>query len=206
MAYLVAPRPASDPAPFSEPELRLTSMAQKMVPIEVEELFRLHAVRLGRFLAQVMSDRWIAEDLLQETFVAAVRKRSQLGDVENPEAWLFAIARNLALNEMRGRKRARRAMQRLAHQRPAQEPDPAEAVAVRDFLTGQLDAEDHLLLVLRYVHGFESNELGLIVGRSSEAIRQQLSRLTRRLGEQLGDERPQPPSAGDSPTTRGTGA
>ena len=192
MVKIAAQSPTSKsallPVPAFEVEVEVTPGRRGAHPGEVEELFRLHSVRLGRFLAQVMADRWIAEDLLQETFVVAVRQHERLGEVENSEAWLFGIARNLALNEMRGRKRAWRAVQRIARQRPEHEPDPAEAVAVKDFLTAHLDPEDRLLLVLRYVHKFDSNELSAITGRSSEAVRQQLSRLTRKLGERLADE------------------
>ena len=166
---------------------------------DVEELFRLHAVRLGRFLAQVVSSRPLAEDILQETFVTALGQRDSLDGVRNPEAWLFGIARNHALQAMRGRRRGWRALQRLARERVASQPDPAEAIAVRDHLEKHLKAEDRILLVLRYVHGFTSAELGEIVGRSSDAIRQQLSRARRTLIESLADDDAEANTAEDEP-------
>jgi DNA-directed RNA polymerase specialized sigma24 family protein len=42
---------------------------------DVEELFSLHERRLGKFLAQMVSDRSLAEDLLQDTFQDAFRAR-----------------------------------------------------------------------------------------------------------------------------------
>jgi DNA-directed RNA polymerase specialized sigma24 family protein len=45
-------------------------------------------------------------------------------------------------------------------------------------------------LILRYVHGFDSNELSATVGKSSEAVRQQLSRARRQLLAQLADTSP----------------
>ena len=38
-----------------------------------------------------------------------------------------------------------------------------------------------MLLVLRYLHGFDARELAAITGRSPEAVRQRLSRAKRRL-------------------------
>lgn len=148
---------------------------------EIEALFRRHERQLGRFLAQVVNDRWLADDLLQETFFTVVRERRRLASVDNVEAWLFAIARNRALHALRTRRRAWNALQRLARERPQSTPDPADAVAVRDYLTRHLTAEERALLVLRYLHGFDSAQLAEIDGRSPEAVRQQLSRVRRKL-------------------------
>jgi RNA polymerase sigma-70 factor (ECF subfamily) len=152
---------------------------------EVENLFRRHEAQLGRFLAQIIGDRSQADDLVQETFLAAVRERQRLGSIENPEAWLFAIARNRALHALRTRRRAWNAFQRLARERRRHDPDPGDAVAVRDYLARHLKPEERVLLVLRYVHGYRSAELAEIVGRSPEAIRQELSRVTRKLNATL---------------------
>ena len=73
----------------------------------VEELFVRYEARLGRFLAQVTRSRQLAEDLLQETFVVAVRERDRLATIANAEAWLFGIARNRALHALRRRRRGR---------------------------------------------------------------------------------------------------
>jgi RNA polymerase sigma-70 factor (ECF subfamily) len=71
-----------------------------------EELFARCERRLGRFLAQIVRDRQLAEDLLQDTFHDAFRDRFQLASVENEEAWLYGIARNRALNALRGSRLA----------------------------------------------------------------------------------------------------
>ena len=44
-----------------------------------------------------------------------------------------------------------------------------------------LDPNDRALLMLRYLHGFDSQELGEVFRMTPEAIRQRLSRLRRRL-------------------------
>ena len=51
-----------------------------------EELFARCERRLGRFLAQMVRDRQLAEDLLQDTFHDAFRDRGRLATVENDEA------------------------------------------------------------------------------------------------------------------------
>jgi RNA polymerase sigma-70 factor, ECF subfamily len=165
---------------------RVAAPAQDVASIE--ELFQAHQGALGRFLAQMVGDRSLADELLQETFLTAVRERQRLDSVVRPEAWLFAIARNRALHALRSRARAGRALTRLLRERTHSEADPAEAVAVRDFLRRHLTPDERALLVLRYVHGFQSGELAEMVGRTPEAIRQELSRTRRTLLEKLDAE------------------
>jgi RNA polymerase sigma factor (sigma-70 family) len=163
---------------------------------ELEELFRRHERALGQFLRQLVNDASLADDLIQETFLAAAREREKLPSIEKPKAWLFQIARHRALHAMRSRRRALSALQRLTAEvgirgrHRTQDADPADAVAVRDHLAQNLKPEERALLILRYVHGFSSPELAEIVGRSPEAIRKELSRTRRKLIESLDDIRP----------------
>jgi RNA polymerase sigma-70 factor (ECF subfamily) len=148
----------------------------------VEELFYTAAERLGRFLAQMVRDRALAEDLLQETFEDALRHRADLGSVENPEAWLFGIARHRALATLRRQRRLLRATERLVQRARRQAPaEDVEVVAVRDLLERHLKPEERALLVLRYLHGYDAGELSAITGLSPEAVRQRLSRARARL-------------------------
>jgi RNA polymerase sigma-70 factor (ECF subfamily) len=54
-------------------------------------------------LAQNRSD---AEDLVQETYVRAIRAMGRLRDDSNVKGWLFTILRNVWLNELRQRRKA----------------------------------------------------------------------------------------------------
>ncbi|KPV43008.1 RNA polymerase sigma factor [Alicyclobacillus ferrooxydans] len=45
------------------------------------------------------------EDLVQETFTKAWIKLRNYGEIENPKAWLFSIARNTATDAIRKKKR-----------------------------------------------------------------------------------------------------
>src|SRR4051794_28299235 len=124
--------------------------------LEVERLFALYERRLGAFLAQLVRDRDLAEDLLQETFASAFRDRGRLASVERPEAWLFAIARNRALDALRRGARLRRTIARLASRsEPPVMIEPA-VIEVMDVLERVLTPDDRALVVLRYLHGFDA--------------------------------------------------
>jgi RNA polymerase sigma-70 factor (ECF subfamily) len=168
--------------------------AERPGTAELEQLFREHERGLGQFLRQLVNDPTLADDLIQETFLAAARERERLPSIERPKAWLFQIARNRALHAMRGRRRAFAALQRLTREVGIRSrhlesaADPADAMAVREHLAAYLKPEERALLILRYVHGFKSPELAEIVGRSPDAVRQELSRTRRKLIKSLGDQ------------------
>ncbi len=154
----------------------------------VERLFYACEPRLGRFLAQMVHDRQLAEDLLQDTFYEALRCGDQLGEIANPEAWIFGIARNRALAALRRRRRLRAALERLVRRPEPSERDDLELLALRDLLERHLAPEDRALLILRYLHGFEATELAAMTGRTPEAVRQRLARAKGRLIRAAGRE------------------
>ena len=65
--------------------------------------------------------------------------------------------------------------------------DPATGIAAMDLRAalGRLDPDDRALLAMRYVAGFDSNELALALGISPSGTRNRLERLRKRLREEL---------------------
>lgn len=70
----------------------------------VGELARRYLVRVSGFVASITGDATGAQDLAQEAFVRVFRRRADYRDVGRFSTWLYTIARNLALNEVRDRK------------------------------------------------------------------------------------------------------
>lgn len=146
----------------------------------IEELFIRSRVRLGRYLLQMVRDRELAADLLQDTFHDALRFHRDFFSARNQEAWLFGVARHRALAALRRRGRFDRTLRRMMSLTAAQAEDD-DVVAVYDLLERNLSAEDRALVVLRYLHGFETGLLAEIVGMTPDAVRQRLSRACARL-------------------------
>jgi RNA polymerase sigma-70 factor (ECF subfamily) len=146
-----------------------------------EELFASCERRLGHFLAQMVRDRQLAEDLLQDTFHDAFRDRAQLDSVENEEAWLFSIARNRALSALRRRRRLQGAIGRLVPRRDRIPAEAHELLALRDLLERHLSPEERALVILRYLHEFSAPELARMTNLTPEAVRQRLARARKKL-------------------------
>ncbi|HWR00019.1 MAG TPA: sigma-70 family RNA polymerase sigma factor [Candidatus Methylomirabilis sp.] len=67
-------------------------------------LVRRHLAAVYRFLHRMVGDVQAAEDLTQEAFVKAWRRLSTFDSSRSFKAWLFAIARNTAVDYFRKRK------------------------------------------------------------------------------------------------------
>jgi RNA polymerase sigma-70 factor (ECF subfamily) len=148
-----------------------------MRPDEFEAIVAELERPLGRFVAQMIPDRALAEDVLQETFCAAWRQRDRIpAEPSHRRAWLYAVARNTALQGLRKRRRGRRATEALALERAGDDPVIGEALALRDLLATTLAPRDQSLFLLRYAHGFSSRELADMTGMRPATVRKRLER------------------------------
>src|SRR5215510_1787392 len=67
-----------------------------------EKLYASYQSRLFRYLLRMIGDTGTAEELTNDTMVAAWKAAGSFKGQSKPSTWLFAIARNKALNAMRG--------------------------------------------------------------------------------------------------------
>ena len=70
----------------------------------VEILARRYETAILNYIYRIIRDREAAEDLTQETFVRVFNKSRQFKKVAKFSTWLYKIATNLSLNEIRDRK------------------------------------------------------------------------------------------------------
>src|SRR5690242_11619062 len=87
----------------------LVAAAEEAPPaadIAFERLYRSSRDDVYAYVATMVRDRALAEDVTATAFERAYRKRSRFDpDRGEPRAWLFGIARNAALDELRRRGR-----------------------------------------------------------------------------------------------------
>jgi RNA polymerase sigma-70 factor (ECF subfamily) len=95
---------------FLAPSLRNVIDSARPVPPENSELsdwfqhhVQPHEPRLRAWLRSRFSSEGDIDDLVQETYVRLLRARVE-GEVASPKAFLFAVARNLAMDRVRRRR------------------------------------------------------------------------------------------------------
>lgn len=71
----------------------------------VSKTFLEHASFLKKFLAKFLRNEQDIEDVAQEAFLKAYGAEQAKGGIDQPKAFLFSIAKNLALNELTRKSR-----------------------------------------------------------------------------------------------------
>ena len=131
--------------------------------------------RLVRYLLY-LTGRWeYAEDLAQETWIRVLQRGSQYNGRQRFDPWLFAIARNLAIDYLRKKRKAVEAAS-LPNDRdamlllPSSGPSPFEAAARSEDairLAGQLQILSPLYreaLLLRFQEDLSLPEIAQVLG------------------------------------------
>jgi RNA polymerase sigma-70 factor, ECF subfamily len=123
--------------------------------------------KLWLIAAAVTGDRSIADDVVQEASIVALGKIGEFRRGTSFESWMGQIARNVALNSRRGRKRSVLALTKLRFQPVAIQASAASTggVFVDDRLEAALNTLDpvaRLCLVLRIVAGLPYETISAI--------------------------------------------
>jgi RNA polymerase sigma factor (sigma-70 family) len=133
-------------------------------------LWRVESPRLIARLMRQLGDLDTAEEIAQDTFLAAIQKWRQNGVPDNPAAWLNTTARFLAVDQIR-----RRDMQRGKYHLVAASQPQASELNLDDIVEGEL-AEDLLGLIFMACHPILSPDarsaltLKLVCGLSTDEV------------------------------------
>jgi len=73
--------------------------------LKIEDLFHEYADDVYTFLVYVLREHSIAEDVMQETFIKAMRSIEKGNRIDSPKPWLLQIARRTAIDMLRQNKR-----------------------------------------------------------------------------------------------------
>ena len=136
---------------------------------------------LYRYCRQLTRSPWDAEDLAQETLARAFVTLAQLGaEPPNVQAWLFRVASNLWIDQMR-----RAARTSGSHAREPEAPASADPQAVREAagtLIARLSPQERAALVLKAVFDYSIEEIAEVLVTTPGAIKAALHRGRGRLG------------------------
>lgn len=137
--------------------------------------------------------RGCAEDLAQEAFCRLVRQRPDL-DAEGARAYLFAIARNLCIDE--GRARTRHPAT-VPLDKSAEAADPRDEMADAELALAleSLAAPSREIIELRFDAGLSTAEIAVVLGASRFAAHRRLRRALNELRDVLLTDAPEKPRA-----------
>ena len=169
-------------------EAALVRAARRGSEDAVAELFRRHWDRLHRAALLITGDAAAAEDIAQESFLAALRALPRF-DVRRPLGpWLHRIVVNRAIDFSRART-LRGEVTDEGADRPT--PDAARGPLLEDEIAAalmRLGVEQRAAVVLRYVLELTPGEIAAVLELPRGTVNSRLRRGLDALGEMLGDE------------------
>jgi RNA polymerase sigma factor (sigma-70 family) len=149
------------------------NVATEQIP-PFERFYLAHRDEVLGYLRRLLGPR--AEDAWQETFLRALRAYDRLEHGRHLRAWVFTIATNIAMDDLRGK--------------PEHSSTGLEVAAVElqrdafrelEHLTGELPPTERAAVVLRYGYDLPYTQIAEALGSSEDAARAAASSGVRRL-------------------------
>jgi RNA polymerase sigma-70 factor, ECF subfamily len=151
----------------------------------LEEIVRRYQRPLVGYLSQIINDGEKARDLAQETFIRIFRHAQGYRTTTRFATWLYHIARNIARDELRARKRrpevtSDEAAKSESIDSTLRQTEVRETVAT---ILGRLSSRDRNLLVMRDLKGLSYEEISAQTGIALGTVKSGLSRARARFRE-----------------------
>ncbi|MBL7152792.1 MAG: sigma-70 family RNA polymerase sigma factor [Phycisphaerae bacterium] len=151
-----------------------------------EQLVCHYASPAGAVAGQILDDRTLAEDAVQEAFVRVISKRKQYIAPSPFSRWFYAILRNVCIDMLRKRKRDERLAKEVAEEPGAGLRGAARRAALEEIpLLELLPKRESSVLRLRVVHSMPFKDIAAALEISEEAAKKRGQRGLRKLREKL---------------------
>jgi RNA polymerase sigma-70 factor, ECF subfamily len=170
----------------SEAALASAVEARSDADIDFERLYRSSRDDVYAYAAGLLRDRVAAEEVTAVAFERAYRKRRRFDPGRgNDRAWLFGIARNAALDELRRRGRQAELVAEQVDDGPTTTAlaDRSELRLVLLSALQELQAHERELIALKFFAGLSNAEIARILGVSESNAGTKLHRVVNKLRE-----------------------
>ena len=149
----------------------------------VERVVEQYGDMLFQLCLVMLTNPGDAEDAVQDTLLRYLQKAPNFENAEHEKAWLITVAANRC-----------RDMKRFFVRHPQTNLEEIHAYACRPEDNGLLDTllelpdKIRIVLVLYYVHGYQTAEIAKIIGKSASAVKMRLFKGRKLLKKQLEKE------------------
>jgi RNA polymerase sigma-70 factor, ECF subfamily len=171
-------------------DVELVARAQRGELDAFEELARRHTQLIYRALIAILGDAADAQDAMQDTLLSAFRHISDFQGRSKFSTWLVSIARNAALQRLRGRRNTESLDQNETEDEPGFRPrqiaawqeNPEQShsrTEIRQLVEKgllQLPAKYRVIVVLRDIEQLSTDEVARQLGLTVPAVKTRLLR------------------------------
>jgi RNA polymerase sigma-70 factor (ECF subfamily) len=175
-----------EPMPPLSDESLMTRFQRRRDAAAMQELVGRYAARALAVARQMLFDRALAEDAVQDTFLRVMNAARSYDPARAFSTWFYTVLRNLCMDMLRRRRREIRAMQqRLARAEQAGLVDPPivpEPESASQMLAG-LASPIRRAVILRVIEDLPFRDVAAALGISEEAAKKRVQRGLRALRE-----------------------
>jgi RNA polymerase sigma-70 factor (ECF subfamily) len=154
------------------------------------EIFDELRVPLSQYLRRLGLSQEDSEEIVQETFLRLLKRLRDRGQEGNPHGWAFRVARNLAIDRYKNRRRfttqSPQEWSGLSDSLTDQSPDPEESLLGREEIArinrviSSLSGRQMQCVYLR-AEGFRHREIADLLGVTMATVAESLRRASRKL-------------------------
>lgn len=160
--------------------------------VDFNQLYAMYAKRLLYIAYQYTRDRFLAEDIVQETFLKAHKNIKMVEDNRKLGAWLAVIAARTAIDFLRANKRRYCLPVDPVDMEPMlgsndEGMNTEDTVGTRLFqeylfhLIGDMSKEFQEVLVLKVYYGLRDNEIAALLNLKAATVKTRLYRARKQL-------------------------
>lgn len=154
-----------------------------------DRLYARYERRLYGYVRRMVGESGRAEDLLQEVFMKVLSDRSFDPGRGRFSAWLFTVARNACLMELRSQQRRGAAHRKIPEPSPSRAPDELLEPSRRvERALAELSEAQRQLLLLKQVGQLTYAEIAAVIGVAEGTVKSRLHEATRRFRATLEPE------------------
>ena len=157
-------------------------------------LFKRYQLPLYVYVFELLRNEQTSLDIVQETFINAVRHIGSLREDEKFGGWLFGIAHQKCVQRWRKQSREEMALDELGEASPEYE-DAADEVLIRrekegEFmaLVNQLPPPQRSVLLLHFIEDFPLDEIARITDSALGTVKSRLHYAKKALRKLLGEK------------------
>ena len=157
--------------------------------MELLKIYDRYYDRVKKFIIRLVKDEWIAEDLIQETFIRVQKNYDSVRDPSKLSPWIFRIAYNLCQDHFKTKKKVNADMGRLEERLPTpireipllKELEQSQMGACVQEQMNLLPESQKIVLILYDFMGFKHAEIAEILNISMENAKVRLHRARKGL-------------------------
>ena len=158
---------------------------------ELIEILTPYKNKMFRYAFSIIGNRFEAEDIVQEAMIKIWKRMDKFSEIENKEAWVITIVRNLAIDKVRSKKKKQTSdindFFHISDNAPSPDVKLEQKDAVRKVseIMSSLQDTQREIITLRDIEGYTYQEIADIMDLKVDQVKVYLFRARKILRERL---------------------